>query len=363
MNSITLKTLNSEIVYCLDNGCKIRSGISFSSNLTPENLLSLPLETIKQIQADMDFLSQNPCAADFYARNKQMSVFDFFLTEINRQRDNGKLRTAEIYASSMRRFRKYLGKDIPFSNLTGKMIKSYEAYLAESGLTQNTVGFYMRVLRTIYNKAVAKGIVDRSDIFKGVYTGVSKTKKRALPLDKIQKIKDLDLSAKPKTEFARDVFMFGFYCRGMSLVDIAALKKTDIKDGVLTYIRRKTGRQISIKLEPPIMEIINKHLSSNKYLLPIIKDENAAFRPQLLSASHTINAALKSIGETLGLPIPLTMYVSRHTWASLANTHNIPLAVISKCLGHSNQLVTQIYLDEINDEETDKANETVINLL
>lgn len=363
MNSITLKTLNSEIVYCLDNGCKIRSGIAFDGNLTPENLLTLPLETIKQIQADMDFLSQNPCAADFYARNKQMSVFDFFLTEINRQRDNGKLRTAEIYASAMRRFRKYLGKDIPFSNLTAKVIKSYESYLTESGLTQNTIGFYMRVLRTIYNKAVAQGLTKDSKPFQDVFTGVCKTKKRALPLDKIQEIKELNLSATPKAEFARDVFLFSFYCRGMSFVDIADIKKADIKNGVLTYIRRKTGRPISIKIEPPIQEIINKFPSSNKYLLPIIKDETAAFRPQLLSASHTINAALKSVGETLGLHIPLTMYVSRHTWASLANTHNIPLAVISKCLGHSNQLVTQIYLDEINDEEADKANLEVINLL
>lgn len=358
-----LISLKSEIFYVLDNGDKICSGIAFEGKLTPENLLTLKIETIRQIQSDIDVLTRNPCAAEFYSHRKQQSVFDFFLCEIHRQRDNNKPRTAEIYASTMRSFQKYLGKDISFNELTSNVIKDYERSLTESGLTRNTIGFYMRALRSIYNKAVAQRITEDNEPFKDVFTGVCKTKKRALQLDKIQEIKELDLSATPKAEFARDVFLFSFYCRGMSFVDIVALKKTDIQDGVLTYIRRKTGRPISIKIEPPIQEIINKYPSSNKYLLPIIKDETTAFRPQLLSASHTINAALKSIGQTLGLPIPLTMYVSRHTWASLANTHNIPLAVISKCLGHSNQLVTQIYLDEINDEEADKANLEVINLL
>lgn len=363
MNSITLKTLKSEIVYCLDNGCKIRSSIAFDGKITPESLLSLPLETIRQIKSDIDFLTKNPCAYDFYAQKKQQSFFDFFIGEINRQKESSKHRTAEIYASAMNSFKRFHGKDIAFSELTSNVIKDYERSLTESGLTRNTVGFYMRALRSLYNKAVAQRITEDNKPFKDVFTGVCKTKKRALSLDKIQEIKELNLSATPKAEFARDVFLFSFYCRGMSFVDIAALKKKDVKNGVLTYIRRKTGRPISIKIEPPMMEIINQYPSSNNYLLPIIKDETAAFRPQLLSASHTINAALKSIGQTLGLPIPLTMYVSRHTWASLANTHNIPLAVISKCLGHSNQLVTQIYLDEINDEEADKANETIINLL
>ena len=358
-----LISLKSEIFYVLDNGDKIGSGIAFEGKLTPENLLTLNIETIRQIQSDIDFLTKNPCATDFYSHRKQQSVFDFVLCEIHRQRDNNKPRTAEIYASATRSFQKFLGKDISFNELTSNVIKDYERSLTESGLTRNTIGFYMRALRSIYNKAVAQHITEDKEPFKYVFTGVCKTKKRALQLDKIQEIKELNLSAKPKAEFARDVFLFSFYCRGMSFVDIAALKKTDIKDGVLTYIRRKTGRPISIKIEPPIQEIINKYPSSNKYLLPIIKDETTAFRPQLLSASHTINAALKSIGQTLGLPIPLTMYVSRHTWASLANTHNIPLAVISKCLGHSNQLVTQIYLDEINDKEADKANESIMQLL
>ena len=363
MNTIKLKTINSEIIYCHVNGSKIRSGIFISGKITPENVLSLPLETIKQIRADMDFISLNPCADLFYAHKRQLSVFDFFVSQIDLQKSKGKLRTSEIYTSAMRSFKKFLGKDVKFSDLTSQVIKKYEIYLTESGLTRNTIGFYMRVLRTLYNKAVSQGIAADNGVFKDVFTGVCKTKKRALSLEKIQEIKYLDLSLSPKNEFVRDVFLFGFYCRGMSFVDIAALKKTDVKDGMLTYIRHKTGKQITIKLEQPMIDIINKYSSSNKYLLPIIKDEKTDFRSQELSASHFINAALKNIGQKLFLSIPLTMYVARHTWASIAQSNKIPLAVISKCLGHSNQLVTQIYLDEINDDEADKANQEIIHLL
>ena len=363
MNTIKLKTINSEVIYYHANGSKIRSGIFISGKITSENLLLLPLETIKQIRADIDFLSRNPCADLFYAHKKQLSVFDFFVVQINLQKDKGKLRTSEIYTSTMRSFKKFLGKDVAFSDLTSRVMKKYEIYLTESGLTRNTIGFYMRVLRTLYNRAVTQGIATENGIFKDVFTGVCKTKKRALSLDKIQEIKYLDLSLTPKFEFFRDVFLFGFYCRGMSFVDIAALKKTDIRDGMLTYTRHKTGRQMTIKVEQPMKDIINKYSSSTKYLLPIIKDENADFRSQVLSATHLINTALKHIGEMLCLSIPLTMYVARHTWASIAQCHKIPLAVISKCLGHSNQLVTQIYLDEINDDVADKANQEIINLL
>ena len=364
MATLKTKTINSEIVYLLDEGTKIFSGIAFKGKLTAEKLLSLPLETIKRIKNDIGFLCQNPSPTAFYAQRRHQSLSDFFRSEISRQKENGKFRTAEIYASAMRSFQKFTGNDITFSDLTPKLIKGYELHLSESDLTQNTIGFYMRALRAVFNKAVKQGLTEDNRLFDNVFTGIDTTVKRSIKITEIKKVSEYQPdNGDCLKQFARDIFVLSFLCRGMSFVDIAALKKSDIKNGILTYHRSKTGGTISIKIEPAIQKILNRNPSQNKYLLPIIKDENSNFRRQYLSTYHTVNIALKEIGKNLHISTPLTMYVARHSWASIANASNIPLAVISKGLGHRNQSITEIYLSEIDDNEVDKANKKLINLL
>ena len=80
-------------------------------------------------------------------------------------------------------------------------------------------------------------------------------------------------------------------------------------------------------------------------------------RKQYDTALHNINYNLKKIGETVGLSIPLTMYVARHSWASAASQNNIPLHVISQCLGHDSEHTTQIYLSSIDVNQMDGTND------
>ena len=130
----------------------------------------------------------------------------------------------------------------------------------------------MRNLRAIYNRAVSEGLVVQRNPFKHVYTGIDKTKKRAVSLSVIRRIRDLDLNKKSLI-FARDIFMFSFYTRGMSFVDMAFLKKKDLQNGILTYRRKKTGQQLFIKWEKPMQELIDKYnTSETSYLLPIIQN-------------------------------------------------------------------------------------------
>ena len=137
----------------------------------------------------------------------------------------------------------------------------------------NTISFYMRNLRAIYNRAVERELTVQRYPFKHVYTGVDKTVKRAVPLKVIRRIRDLDLTLSPVLDYARDLFMFSFYTRGMAFVDMAYLKKKDLQNGVLVYRRQKTGQQLFIKWEKPMQEIVGKYdTSATPYLLPIIRD-------------------------------------------------------------------------------------------
>ena len=273
----------------------------------------------------------------------------------------GHHRTAETYQATLKSFLTFhKNQDIPLSDLTPELVQSYETWLKTKGLTLNTLSFYLRILRAVYNRAVNEGLIIDQHPFKQVYTGVAKTAKRGISTQDISRIMHLDLSDKPAQSFARDIFLFSFYTRGMSFIDIAKLKMSNIKNGILTYQRSKTSQRISIKWRKEMQAIVDRyHQPNSDRLLPLIKgDKN--IRRQYDTALHSINHNLKKIGEQLGIPTPLTLYVARHSWASAAQQSNIPLHVISQCLGHTSERTTQIYLSGIDIDEMDKANEKII---
>ena len=192
----------------------------------------------------------------------------------------------------------------------------------------------MRILKAVYNRATEDGLTEQRHPFKSVYTGVEKTLKRAISLGDLKRIKGLDLSLKPNLDFARDMFLFCFYTRGMSFIDMAYLRKKDLQNGILSYRRRKTGQQLFIKWEKCMQEIVDKYpVNETEYLLPIITEQNKDYRKQYTNELHRVNHLLKKIGKQLNLPIPLTMYVGRHSWASIAKSRNVPISVISEGWG------------------------------
>ena len=277
----------------------------------------------------------------------------------------GRERTAETYASALRSVSRFCGgKDVRFTDIDDTLMLQYEVYLHSCGVTSNTSSFYMRILRAVYNSAVESGLARQCSPFRHVYTGVEKTAKRALPLKLIKRIKEADLSADASMCFARDMFMFSFYTRGMSFVDMAYLRKNSLKKGMLVYRRRKTGQQLFVKWEKCMQDIIDRYpKSSREFLLPLILHEGKDERLQYRTAMAHVNVKLKQLGEKLGFSMPLTMYVARHSWASAAKSNNVPVAVISEALGHESESTTQIYLASLETAVVDKFNRRIIRSL
>ena len=248
--------------------------------------------------------------------------------------------------------------------MDSELMTAYETYLKSIDICPNSISFYMRNLRAIYNRAVDKELTVQRHPFKHVYTGIDKTIKRAVPLNVIRQIRDLDLSLYPVMDYARDIFMFSFYTRGMSFVDMAFLKKKDLQNGILSYRRHKTHQQLFIKWEKPMQELIDKYDTTvSPYLLPIIKCNGKDERRQYKNEAHRINNNLKKIGKRLGLGIPLTTYVARHGWASIAKSKNIPIATISEAMGHDSETTTRIYLASLDTSVVDKANSLILKSL
>lgn len=347
------------------------SGEKLSSNLfSLKKHISDDLTKFKNIISVFDSSGDKYTADDIisaFSRKENNSNFISFINDtIHQLKSVGRLRTAETYSTALNSFSRFCSVrgDVSFNDIDATLMMEYENYLKSQGLIPNTISFYMRNLRALYNRAVEKGITPQRNPFRYVYTGVDKTIKRALTINMIRKIRDLDLRFSPSMDYARDIFMFSFYTRGMSFVDMAYLKKKDLQHGVLSYRRQKTNQQLFIKWEKPMQEIVDKYdTSSTPYLLPIIKDVNSDARRQYHNASHLVNAKLKKIGVQLGLPIVLTSYVARHTWASVARSKNISLSVISEAMGHDSENTTRIYLASLEMSVIDKANEIIIKSL
>ena len=279
-------------------------------------------------------------------------------------RKMGNSRTADTYTSAMNSFMTYRKDKRTFLNdMTDEEMQLYQSWLRNNGCGRNTISFYMRILRAIYNRAVERGLIDEGRPFRHVFTGYEKTKKRAVSISVIRKIKELDLPEGRKSlRFARDIFLFSFYTRGMSFVDIVYLKKSNIRNGFLVYRRRKTGQQLTMKWEPAMKKIAEQYRSDSDYIFPFVTggdDDRKGYQNGMVR----VNKALKKIGAMLHLPDPLTMYVARHSWATAARVSNIPISVISEGLGHDSEETTQIYLASIENSVVDKANSRIIGLL
>lgn len=301
----------------------------------------------------------------FQDNRQEPSFNNYIRQQIARLKRLGKIRTSETYTAALRSFNGFMNdKEVLFDQINSDLIAEYEAYLKGRGNSPNTVSFYMRILKSVYNRAVEEGLTEQRHPFKSVYTGVEKTLKRAISLNHLKRIKGLDLSLKPNLDFARDMFLFSFYTRGMSFIDMAYLRKKDLQNSILSYRRRKTGQQLFIKWEKCMQEIVDKYpVNETEYLLPIIIQRDVDYRKQYTNELHRVNHLLKKIGKQLGLSIPLTMYVGRHSWASVAKSRNVPISVISEGMGHDSENTTQIYLASLDTSVVDKANKKILDLL
>ena len=344
-------------------------------------------KVVHSLEAERRRFTADDVITMFHKLTKESSLFTFMHGVIAQLKQLGKVRTSETYTATLKSFMAFRDEqDVPLDGISSDMMLMYEAHLKARGVRMNTISFYMRNLRAVYNRAVEKGLTQPNNPFRHVYTGVDKTVKRAIPIKAIKALKELDLSMKPSLDFARDMFLFSFYTRGMSFVDIAYLKKTDLQNGILTYRRRKTGQELSIKWEKCMAEIIAKYPENKTdYLLPIIKEEGngrnsvshqaclngrvvtdegkANERRQYDNTLHLVNYRLKELSTMLKLQRPLTMYVARHSWASAAKAKNVPLSVISEGMGHDSEATTQIYLASLETSVVDKANKMILGLL
>ena len=283
---------------------------------------------------------------DNFHEGKELHGIIGYTLELNEKlRRIGKKRMVARYKTTLNSLQRYLkGGDVPLEEVDGTTIQGYEQWLKDSGLCRNTTSFYIRNLRTIYNHAVDDGLVISSSPFKHVYTGIDKTVKRALPLEIIKQLKELDLSLNPRLELARDMFLFSCFT-GLAYRDMANLTEDKIAydaDGMLWIktTRQKTGTSCEI----PLLELPRQIIGKYRSLAP-------GGKLLLMLSCKRMNINLQKIGEICGIKRRLTFHCGRHTYASeIALSQGIPMETVSRMLGHRDLRSTRIYAKVTNDK-------------
>lgn len=331
-------------------------------------------ETLQKIQQELahtveklqeQYATDSNSGHTYPPPKSEQDFFWFARSEIHNLMKASRFNTARNYHTAVGKLQKYVSSSyLPFSIITSLFIENFEKHLRHQGCNLNTISCYMRTLRAIYNKAVAMNFITQQHPFAHAFTGYENTRKRGIPKMLVRKLICLDCSKRPSLQLAKDLFLFSIYVRGISFVDIIFLKKTHIYGEYLTYYRRKTHQQITVKLEPPTLEILSRYegISRSGYLFPILTSTSPAecykeYRYQL----GMYNKRLNRLSKLLDYPYHLSSYVPRHTWASLAREQGIPVSIISESLGHTSEKTTRIYMKALEKQKLDQANQKLIN--
>lgn len=322
---------------------------------------------ISNLQIQKPDYSVEDVVDSFKLSQNNISLENYFNKVINLQKDERRFGTANAYKSTLMCICKF-SKDfrhIHFEDITVKWVNDFYSYLHKSMLSVNSINFYFRIFRAVYNKALSEGIpgVNPSSPFKHISLKSAVTAKRAIDTLDISAIAKSKFPNNQQLEFTRDLFLFSFFCRGMPFVDMFLLKKSDISNNVIYYYRRKTKQPLQIKIITPLQKIIDRYFSETEYVLPLMDPEAGPPYKQYRSCLRRYNNDLKKISCLLNLNSLLTSYVARHSWATMAKKSGIPVSVISEGLGHKSEKITYTYLASLDPEVIDSANEHVANLL
>lgn len=268
--------------------------------------------------------------------------------------------TAHHYRSLGKSFNNFLqGQDVTLKAINEELVKKYETWLVNRQLAPNTVSFYLRKMRTIWNKAMREGLIEQqTSPFRDVNTRIEETEKRAVDTVVIRKLEKLNEVLSPDLAKARDLFLFCYYACGMAFVDLAHLTSDNIRGGMLIYKRKKTGQELRIKLLPVMLHIIARYRNADSpYLFPVLKTENAGYQ-EYQAALRLQNLRLEKIGKMIG--VKLSTYVPRHSWASVAKNKGVSDELISESMGHTSLKTTKIYIKTFDNSRLDHVNEYVI---
>lgn len=291
----------------------------------------------------------------------------------------GKFPAMHVYACTLRSYEKFCAEERYPKNTTASLsmqeiftperLKEYEDWLAGQQSSPNTISTYMRTLQAVYNRWMSPGIEGYNPVlFKDVYTKVESRTKRALTAEQMEQLRNTDFSVLTlRQQQVLTYFLLMFMLRGMPFIDLAHLRKSDLRNRRITYRRHKTGKLMVVDVPSDAMRLLQKYRdkTDSEYLFPLLhgglfmEEHHHRYQETLRHFNRELARLMKQL-----LPgVSVSSYTARHTWATLAYHSGVPVGLISQSLGHSSIRVTMTYLKPFDAEVIDRINRQVISLV
>lgn len=347
-----------------------------TNNIQNNRLLLKFKDRALKILSDLEMEKSDFTLKDFENRFRivsnplQQNFFYFWDEIIGEMTYSGRTGNARVNKNSFNSLKKFnKSTRLNFKEITPSFLYKYEAFLRSRGGSDGGIGVRMRAIRAIYNFAIERRIAKEQDYPFKVYK-VSKLKgknlKKALTMEEILKIRDLDLEKNPSLLNTRNYFIFSFYTRGMNFMDMMKLEWKDTDQDKIYYTRSKTKGNFQIKIVLPVQEILSHYKQfskGTKYVFPILL-KNSLTPSQVENRKHKTlqryNKELKEIAEICEINKPISSYVARHSFANCLKQKGVATDVISESMGHQNLAVTQAYLKEFDNSVLDDAIEILV---
>lgn len=356
---------------------------SFETNMLKTNKKGLALKRVTEInnfigkinlkiddfisknrKLDIDY-SLNDLKKEIKSNDKKGSSNDYFLfhqqitDEFTTSNKTSSARINKETLNSIKKFHPH--KTLKFSELNYEFIVKYDSFLRSRGGTDSGIGIKMRTIRAVFNKAIDRNYIPKQfypfDLYK-ISALKKEAKREYLTADELRAFENFDCSNNNKYQFAKDMYLFSYYCRGINFIDMMKLSSSNFFEGKISYSRNKTGVGLEFEVPKPAMKILDHYskISNNKYLFPLLLSEKMT-NLQIENRGHKklgeINVALKDIMALLSINKRITFYTARHTFATLLKFKNISIDFIGQSLGHSDIKTTQTYLNKLPSEKLD----------
>ncbi|MBG0858441.1 MAG: site-specific integrase, partial [Bacteroidales bacterium] len=286
------------------------------------------------------------------------SILSAYYNRIESLKKDNRIGTSECYLYSLKSLRRYMRRDLKFSEITKEWLKKYETYLFEEGKSYTSISMYMRALQAIMNEGKKQGIISQAQypFGKDKYKIPEEAgRKMALTLSQIGVVLKYPLLSDTEIK-CRDLWFFSYLTNGINMSDLLHLRYSNISNGYIRFHRQKTvgksrkKREIVAVLLPETKQIIEKwgnmDKKPNNFIFPFLTD---GLKPEderriVKNTTNLINKKMRKIGKDLGYG-NISTYTARHSFATVLKRSGANIAFISESLGHADLRTTENYLD------------------
>jgi integrase len=334
--------------------------------------IRMALDLIEQkanaVIAELELFDFNQFQKKLY-KNEQLraDVYAYYDNVIKEYKQNTQIGTASNYTCSKNALKRFKSK-LAFWEVNPEFLRGFEKHLINNGKSISTVGIYLRPLKAIINRAILDGTIpkdynypfgNKSALKYQIPT--SKNTKKALDMVEIKALFKYKPEINTWEEKALDFWKFSYMANGMNMKDISLLRRSDIKDGFIEFVRAKTMNTnrtvipIKVYLTEELLEIIRKHglqdSDPSSLIFPIVKSKDSLEKQQadLKQFIKMVNRYMREITKKIGIDKDCTTYTARHSTATILKRSGADIQQISEALGHASISTTKAYLGSFED--------------